>query len=192
MTQTPKWETVTCETCGKERQVKYRKYGVRVAKNCHSCAGKKLNPARWSTKHGHTGTKLYWMWCGMKNRCYTVKSPAYRFYGAKGIVICDDWLDFAVFRAWAMANGYDPTIKLDLHRRDSSKNYCPENCVWLPRKEHRRMAANATFSILDVAVIKRLLADGFRPFEIAKEYDVNPCLVSSLKLGNTWGWVESA
>jgi hypothetical protein len=192
MPQSPEWMTLTCGTCGKERQVKYRRYGVKRNQDCHSCAGKKNDPARWSTTHGDHDTKLYRMWCGMKNRCYTPSNRAYKYYGGKGVSVCDDWLDFSVFRDWSIANGYKLDAKMELHRRDSGNNYSPDNCVWMSQQQHRRMVPNSTLSLLDVAVIKRMLKDGFRSFQIAKVYDVNPCLISSINVGNTWNWVEVA
>jgi hypothetical protein len=192
MAMLPEWMTLTCGTCGKDRQVKYRKYGVKRNQNCHSCAGKQNDVAKWATTHGGTGTSLYWMWCGMKNRCYTKNSPAYARYGARGIEVCDEWLEFAPFREWSVANGYKEG-GMELHRRNGNGNYYPQNCEWLTKEEHkRRPTSGATFNIIDVAVIKRLLHDGFRPFEIAKDYKVNPCLVSAIKTGYTWAWVETA
>jgi hypothetical protein len=191
MSQEPENMILTCGTCGKDRIVKYRKYGVKRNQDCHSCAGKKNDVARWATTHGGHDTKLYRVWCGVKNRCYTPSNRAYDWYGAKGIKICNDWLDFAIFRDWAMSHGYTED-KMELHRRKSDRDYCPENCEWLPAKEHRRKTPNAVFTLLDVAVIKRLLKDGHRPFQIAKMYAVHPCSISSINTGHSWGWVEAA
>jgi hypothetical protein len=191
VSQKPEFVTYTCGTCGKDRHVKYRQGTTNYHKDCHSCAGKKNNVARWATTHGGNGTKIYRMWCGMKQRCYTPTSQSYRFYGGRGIKICDDWLDFATFRDWSMSHGYTEN-KMELHRKKSNRDYCPENCEWLPMKEHRRKTTNAVVTLLDVAVIKRLLKDGHRPFRIARMYEVNPCVVGSIRKGRAWSWAESA
>lgn len=63
----------------------------------------------------------------MMRRCYNPKSIAFKSYGAKGIKVCEEWHDRDNFRKWCNENGY--TKGLRLNRIDSTKDYCPENCV---------------------------------------------------------------
>ena len=35
--------------------------------------------------------KLYWIYYAMLDRCYNIKSPRYKDYGARGIKVCDEW-----------------------------------------------------------------------------------------------------
>jgi len=71
----------------------------------------------------------------MKQRCYNPNSSDYKFYGNKGIKICDEWLnDFKAFYNWSMANGY--TEELTIDRIDNKGNYYPENCQWLTNSEN--------------------------------------------------------
>jgi hypothetical protein len=80
------------------------------------------------------GTRIYSEWQSMKGRCYTKSHTSYRKYGAKGITVCDEWLnDFMAFYDWAMANGYDDSLTLD--RIDSTKGYSPDNCRWATYSE---------------------------------------------------------
>ena len=91
--------------------------------------------------HGGTGTRLYSIWRGMKNRCYRKSNQAYPHYGGRGIFICDDWLnDFAVFRKWALANGYENNLTID--RINNDDGYCPENCRWVTMKVQARNRRN--------------------------------------------------
>jgi len=183
--------TYVCRTCGTPRKLKSRAGKIDINKNCHSCAGRLLNPARWSTTHGGHKTKLYGMWCGMKGRCNYPSHPAYQWYGAKGIQVCAAWSDdFAVFRAWALASGYAEGLQLD--RKDSDKGYYPLNCRWVTPRENSANKKSLRVNLLDVAVIKRLLLDGKRPKDIAKIYRVLPCLISHIKVGRTWGYVQPA
>lgn len=64
----------------------------------------------------------------MMRRCYNEKSIAYKDYGAKGIVVCEEWHDRENFRKWSHENGYVKGLRLD--RIDSKGNYTPDNCVF--------------------------------------------------------------
>ena len=89
--------------------------------------------------HGPTNTRLYSIWTDMKHRCYDQNQKAYKNYGGKGIVICDEWKeDFKAFYDWAMANGYAEGLTID--RIDPSKSYDPSNCQWLTRSENTKKA----------------------------------------------------
>ena len=85
-------------------------------------------------KHGGKGTRLYNIWCGMKNRCYNNKDAHYPRWGGRGITVCSEWLlDFDNFRKWAISNGYSDNLSID--RIDNDGNYCPDNCRWIPMSE---------------------------------------------------------
>lgn len=64
----------------------------------------------------------------MMRRCYNQKSVAYKDYGAKGIIVCTEWHDRENFKQWAKTHGYKKGLRLN--RKDSSKNYDPENCFF--------------------------------------------------------------
>lgn len=67
---------------------------------------------------------------GMKDRCYNPNLKDYRWYGAKGIKVCDEWLAYPkLFEEWAFANGYKTGLTIDRIKED--KDYTPENCRWV-------------------------------------------------------------
>lgn len=73
----------------------------------------------------------------MRQRCNNPKSKSYKNYGGRGISICSEWDDFAIFRTWAIENGYNesaPRGQCTLDRIDVNGNYCPENCQWSDMK----------------------------------------------------------
>ena len=80
---------------------------------------------------------------GMRLRCYNKNSVNYKYYGGKGVTICDEWLlSFENFFDWAINNGYNENLTID--RIDSEKEYSPDNCKWSTKKEQ---AYNRSISV---------------------------------------------
>lgn len=74
---------------------------------------------------------------GMKQRCYNESDDSYRFYGARGIGICDSWLQTpSKFEEWSLENGYEAHLTID--RIDSDKWYEPNNCRWVTLEDNAR------------------------------------------------------
>jgi len=123
------WE-FSCE-CGKK--------SVKVANTVRSTVAKGGTPACGCQQfaghrrtHGRHGTHEYRIWKGMRQRCNDKNAVNFHNYGGRGIRVCKQWDDFAVFLK-DMGNAPSPNHTIE--RKENSKGYEPSNCRWASRTE---------------------------------------------------------
>lgn len=89
------------------------------------------------TSHRLTNSRIYQTHKNMLARCYYKKDKSYRYYGMKGIRVCEEWrTSFENFYDWAIKNGYDDTLTIE--RTNPFKDYCPQNCTFIPPEEQNK------------------------------------------------------
>lgn len=77
----------------------------------------------------------------MKNRCSNEIMDSYKYYGGRGISVCDEWVkSYESFHDWSMNNGYNDSLSID--RIDVNGNYEPSNCRWTTTLEQSRNRRN--------------------------------------------------
>jgi len=121
--------------CGEIRMVGLYDLLKGQTKHCIRCRSR--GEANSNYRHGHSPagkqSKLYMVWNGMKRRCANPNTKDWANYGGRGIKVCNAWLDYRTFRAWATANGYAEGLSLE--RKDNDGNYEPANCCWIPQSQ---------------------------------------------------------
>ncbi len=125
------WNAV-CD-CGNERTVNGSSLKQGLTNSCGCILSERME--KRNTVHGGRNSRLYAIWHSMKQRTENPKAHSYRWYGARGISVCDEWKDgFGAFQSWAIKTGYDPDAprgKSTLDRIDPDGDYCPDNCRWV-------------------------------------------------------------
>ena len=116
--------SVTCD-CGRTR--------LRTLQNISNprSAGCACGLGTGMLRHGMYKTREYKAWTAAKMRCYNPRNIVYHAYGGRGIKMCDEWVNsFATFYVdmGPRPDGYS------IERLDNERDYCPENCIWLPRR----------------------------------------------------------
>ena len=118
-----------CGLCGKEFETYIHSVRARATKSC-GCYNIAQTKKRNST-HGMTHHIMFSKWNMMRERCHSPKSEKWKYYGGRGITVCDEWRnDFMAF--------YNHVIKLphygeegySIDRMNNNKGYEPGNIRW--------------------------------------------------------------
>lgn len=79
-------------------------------------------------------------------RCYNKTDARYKSYGARGIKVCDRWLESFDNFVEDMYPSYNPALTLD--REDVNGNYEPGNCRWVTTKvQNLNKRSNVSYKI---------------------------------------------
>lgn len=84
--------------------------------------------------------KEYRIWKAMKSRCYSPSCKNVGLYQKLGIQVCARWRNS--FENFMADMGPIPGDDYSIERIDYTKDYCPENCIWIPFKEQMKNRSN--------------------------------------------------
>lgn len=78
----------------------------------------------YTNKHKVPG---FWSWQTMIRRCYKTDDPSYKNYGARGVDVCERWLQD--YHNFYLDMGERPH-RTTLDRINNELGYSPINCKW--------------------------------------------------------------
>lgn len=116
-------------------------------------------------KHGMAETSEFRIWSQMLGRCQNPKNNVFKYYGGRGIKVCERWKTFSLFLS---DMGKRPS-GLSLDRINNDGDYEPGNCRWATRKEQSRNSRKAR--ILTVNGVSKCISEwsevsGINPYAI--------------------------
>lgn len=162
-----------CPECNNE--VKRRTSNGNLYKTC-GCS---------RTPHGSKGTRLFYSWSNMRQRCLNEKDKQYKNYGGRGVTVCREWDRFFNFKKWAEENGYNDNLVID--RIDNNKGYYPENCRWVSKTLSNRNKRDNVLTMQKVVLARYFHKElGFTVTKISKMFKINRMTMSSAINGKSW------
>ena len=87
-------------------------------------------------KHNKSNSMVYNVWQNMKNRCTNKNSTQWKWYGGRGIKVCDQWLNS--FESFYQDMGDPPTKNHSIDRINNHGNYERDNCKWSTKSEQAK------------------------------------------------------
>ena len=121
-------------------------------------------------------------------RCYNEKCADYKFYGGRGIKVCDRWRKS--FDNFLVDMGLRPE-GMTLDRIDVNGDYTPENCKWSTRKQqtaNRRTTVTLTYNgetktLTEWAEITGISYGTLKARKQRLKYSDEECLIKAVKPG---------
>lgn len=97
--------------------------------------------------------RLYNVWYGIKRRIYDKKRKEYKWYGGRGICLCEKWHNFENFKNDLIEEFIEHVKKYGLkntfiERKNNDGDYCKNNCTFKTMEEqckNRRTNRYITF-----------------------------------------------
>ena len=122
LNKTNRWRYICKCDCGTIRIVQPSDLKSGQSSRCDRCR---------ATTHGQSNTNTYRIWQGMIYRCSNPNLRIYKYYGGRGITVCERWHEFENF----LQDMGERPKGLSIDRINNDGNYEPGNCRWATTSE---------------------------------------------------------
>lgn len=142
-----------CE-CGNEKMLIRNNVNTGNTKSCGCFRSANSRQMRESDRktHGHTiggkPSKTYNSWRSMVRRCTDLSNNKWKYYGGRGITVCERWFQFENF----LSDMGDRPKDCTLDRINVDGNYEPNNCRWASTRQQRANRTDKKESIIQSEV----------------------------------------
>ena len=122
----------------------------------------------------------------MISRCYNKNNWRYKYYGARGIIVCESWKNFDNYYVWIKNNlGNKPDKSYSLDRINNDGNYEPGNLRWASKKTQSKNKRGPKLSI-ELAEEIRSFSSKLSRKELSNKYKVAESQISRILNNKRW------
>lgn len=121
--------------CGTKKEICVGEITTGSTKSCGCLARESL--LKRNTKYINNVKEINLCYLDMIGRCYNPSFKNYRWYGAKGVIVCKEWReDYQSFLDWSLSNGWQKGLHLDKDIKGDGTIYSPETCMFVTGKRN--------------------------------------------------------
>lgn len=167
---------VKCD-CGVEKIVEWANFKTGRSNSC-GCRRK-------ARKKLYTEHPLYVIYRGIKDRCYNKNAKSYKYYGKRGVIMCEEWKNsYQSFYRWCIENGWHKGLEIDKDIKGNGLLYSPENCCIITQLENARTKRSIK---LTEKIVSEIRGSTEPTNVLALRYNIDPSHVR--KIINRKAWV---
>lgn len=144
-----------------------------------------------SIKYNPVYKKIYTLWHSMMQRCYQASNGSYKNYGARGVVVSDEWKELDGFiDTIDEVDGFDLSLLLDGRlqldkdiKHKDNKIYSKENCMFVtPSKNSSNRRNNQLFVAIHLDSESVVLTNNREEF----------CQINALDSSTVWRMLKKS
>jgi len=193
--------------CGVEKVIGSQNLRNGTTRSCgdtNNCEGAFILASSRNSNHGLSDTIEYICWNNIKERCYSMLCEMYNYYGARGIIMFEAWInDFQAFYDYIQTlpetrEQFEARTgkKATIERINVNGNYEPGNLCWITQQEQCQNRRSNVLNKEMVIVIKTEIKNGNSKSKIYELLKINYNYKGSYEpirdviLGKTWNNIK--